>query len=233
MRIPAHINPKQLVFNCHRPDFLVVDDFFKDPYDIRELALSQTFAEDERYHKGARTRERYLQPWLRERFAELLQVTITTWIEGWNGVFQHCKAGDPLVVHSDTQDYAGVIYLTPDEVVRGGRYDGNVLRDSAAKYGTTFYRCPSTGLTKAPTQHDADRLGIALGDLEHTVYHDRLLSPEKWEVVDHVGNVFNRLVLWNSKIIHSATNYFGDAPENDRLFQLFFFNVEKGTPEVW
>ena len=47
-----------------------------------------------------------------------------------------------------------------------------------------------------------------------------------YEVVDKVANVYNRLVLWDAKAIHAATNYFGDSIENARFFQLFFFDVE-------
>ena len=48
----------------------------------------------------------------------------------------------------------------------------------------------------------------------------------KWEVVDRIGNVYNRLVLWNGKAVHSASTYFGQVIEDSRLFQVFFFNAE-------
>ena len=47
-----------------------------------------------------------------------------------------------------------------------------------------------------------------------------------YEVVDTVANVYNRLVMFDSKSIHAATGYFGDAIENARFFHLFFFDVE-------
>ena len=47
-----------------------------------------------------------------------------------------------------------------------------------------------------------------------------------YEVVDTVANVYNRLVMFDSKTIHAATGYFGDAIENARFFHLFFFDVE-------
>ena len=49
----------------------------------------------------------------------------------------------------------------------------------------------------------------------------------KWELVDRVGNVFNRLILFNSKRYHMSMDYFGDSKENGRLFQVFFFNTER------
>jgi hypothetical protein len=49
----------------------------------------------------------------------------------------------------------------------------------------------------------------------------------KWELADTVGNVFNRLVLFNSKRFHMSMDYFGDTKDNGRLFQVFFFTTER------
>ena len=38
--------------------------------------------------------------------------------------------------------------------------------------------------------------------------------------------MFNRLVIWDAHLIHSATDYFGHSPETGRLFQMFFFDSE-------
>ena len=49
----------------------------------------------------------------------------------------------------------------------------------------------------------------------------------KWKIVDSVGNVFNRLILFNSNKFHMSQDYFGDSKENGRLFQVFFFSTER------
>ena len=49
----------------------------------------------------------------------------------------------------------------------------------------------------------------------------------KWAVIDSIGNVFNRLILFNSNRFHMSQDYFGDSKENGRLFQVFFFSTEK------
>jgi hypothetical protein len=46
-----------------------------------------------------------------------------------------------------------------------------------------------------------------------------------FEKIDEVGNVYNRLVLFNAKNIHAATQYFGDGIDNARFFHMFFFDV--------
>ena len=49
----------------------------------------------------------------------------------------------------------------------------------------------------------------------------------KWDLVDRVGNVFNRLILFDSRRFHMSMDYFGDSKENGRLFQVFFFSTER------
>jgi len=48
----------------------------------------------------------------------------------------------------------------------------------------------------------------------------------QFDEVDTVGNVYNRLVLFNARMIHAASEYFGTTKEDGRLFQLFFFDLE-------
>mgnify|MGYP006891309455 FL=1 len=48
----------------------------------------------------------------------------------------------------------------------------------------------------------------------------------KWELVDTVGNVYNRLVLYRGDIFHASLDYFGHDNESGRLFQTFFFSTE-------
>ena len=47
-----------------------------------------------------------------------------------------------------------------------------------------------------------------------------------YELVDTVGNVFNRLVIWDAGLIHSASEYTGWDIASSRLFQIFFFDAE-------
>ena len=52
------------------------------------------------------------------------------------------------------------------------------------------------------------------------------LDSTEFDLVDVVGNVYNRLVLFDAQVIHAASTYFGTTKENGRLFQLFFFDLE-------
>lgn len=54
---------------------------------------------------------------------------------------------------------------------------------------------------------------------------DPHLDGTSFEPVDVVGNVYNRLVIFDASCIHSASQYFGTVKENARLWQMFFFDT--------
>jgi hypothetical protein len=191
--------PSSINFHQHTPNILVVDNFYKNPDEIRKEALASKFETDDKIYKGKRTHYKFLFPYVKEEFERLLNVKITDWLnQPANGIFQITNANDPLVWHSDTQDYAGAVYLTPD----------------ADSMGTSFWRDKKYG-NRRPPSNEAHC---------NEVYSEyNLTHPDNWELVDKVGAVYNRLVLWDAKLIHSASQY-GDK---ERLVQLFFFSIQK------
>ena len=206
-------------FSSRTPSVLVVDDFFRNPDQVRALALAQEYGADLRYYKGLRTSERFLWPGLREEFARLLGRPITEWLRhGANGIFQQTSADDPLVWHHDTQGYAGAVYLTPD---------------APPNSGTSFWRDQTFGCRRGPAHPiEVERLGSAeaVEAAEKVVYAPRnLVEPDNWELVESVAGLYNRLVIWDASLIHSAASYaeFSDAaPAPTRLVQLFFFDAD-------
>mgnify|MGYP005856538257 CR=1 FL=1 len=191
---------------------LVVDDFYANPDEVRAFALRQEYQPNPKDHKGQRSKQRFAFPGIKERFEQLLGKRITNWDNyGYNGVFQFCVGGDPIVYHSDRQMWAGVIYLTPD---------------APPDSGTTIYRSRATkGRTVAESQKTMAYKPASERECEQLMYKDKLLDRTAWETVDVMGNVYNRLALWDARLVHAATNYFGTDINNGRLFQMFFFDV--------
>ena len=186
----------------HIPSFVVVDNFYENPDSIRKYALSQNFNYHPGYHKGKRTdnNSRFLFEGLKESFEGILNCKIKDWEQyGVNGCFQYCIGGDQLVYHVDKQRYAGIIFLTPD---------------APPQTGTSFYR-----------SKDIKKIKV-LGKDKELAFKNGYLDSTKFELVDVVGNIYNRLVLFDSQMIHAASTYFGTSIENGRLFQLFFFDLE-------
>jgi hypothetical protein len=197
------------MFADRKPEIVVIDGFYEKPDEIRSLALAQRYSPSQ-YHKGKRTREQFLFPGLKERFEGALQRKIVNWENhAMNGVFQTCIAGDPLVIHSDIQTHAAVIYLTPD---------------ADPSTGTSFYRSKAYPLDRVPDEASSAAYGKTAGEIEHAMYYGKLFDFTAWTRIDQVGNVYNRLVLWNGKKVHSASAYFGHELANSRLFQIFFFD---------
>jgi hypothetical protein len=186
---------EEIVFNKQKPSILVVEDFYKDPDAIRAMALEADYGRDLDYFKGERSTERYLLPWVREEFCRLLNIDISGWLtHGANGVFQKTTWNDPLVYHHDSQDYAAAIYLNPE----GGP-------------GTSFWRHRLGGRKAPVTEVQAE-----------WIYNPaELISAENWIEVDRVDGLYNRLVIWDAKLIHSASYY----EREPRLVQLFFFDA--------
>jgi len=183
------------------PSFVVVDNFYDNVDSVRKIALSQTFEYHTEYHKGKRTDKVFRFEGLKESFESILNCKIKNWTKyGVNGCFQSCIGGDQLVYHVDKQEYAGIIFLTPN---------------APPQTGTSFYRSKNTKKMKLQ-ESDSD-----------IVFKNGFLDSTEFEVVDVVGNVYNRLVLFDSKMFHAASTYFGTNLENGRLFQLFFFDLER------
>ena len=175
--------------NSTRRKIVVVDDFLKNPDELREFALSQTYGR--RGSAGVRT-EPFSFEIYRSCFSDLLDEKVEMGdpsSQPCNGCFQWCNAETPKVIHADQQTWAGALYLTPD---------------APPEAGTIMYRSREANA--------ANR------------FNGGFFDETKWEVVDNIGNVYNRLVLWSGREVHSAAVYFGQTMEDSRLFQVFFFN---------
>lgn len=184
------------------PAIIVVDDFLDDPAAVRALALRQNFVKT--HAAGVRTIEQFLHlaPY-RERFEQLLGRRVTNWDDNdANGRFQCCLASDAVPYHTDTQSAAGVLFLTPNAPVGAG---------------LSLFRGRLSGLRGR--SRDPSLMALTYGG---GAEFDR----NRWEEIDRIGNLYNRLVLFDAQLAHGASAYFGTALENGRLFQNFFFNLE-------
>lgn len=192
-----------------KPELIVVDNFYKDPDLVREYALAQEFKANELYHKGARTQRSYIPSWTQAEFSRLLNKEVTAFV-GATGVFQYCVAKDNVVYHYDTQEYAAMVYLSPD---------------APLQTGTQTYRSKLTGLFGAATDADAARLGKSKEEIDTLSFNgNNFYDRHNMELVDSVANVYNRMVIFNARALHAATSYYGSTKENARLFHLYFFN---------
>lgn len=193
---------------------IIVDNFYNNASEVRKYILTQEFSVRGNY-PGQRTIsyateelkniiQKYVEPFAGKitEFpipkTDLMDATII-----YNGAFQYTVASDRSWIHADKwNNWAGVLFLSPDAPLSAG---------------TAFYRfCDGTR-----SQEDTDLL-------KNQELIDRFTQDlTKWELVDRVGNIFNRLILFDAHNYHMSMDYFGDTKENGRLFQVFFFSTER------
>lgn len=189
-----------------KPTVWVVDNFYEEPDSMREFALNQNYdiGGIGRGYIGNRTHEQFLFPELKSKFENIMGKKITKWEEYWmNGRFQYCWSGQPVVYHCDSQMWGGMIYLTPD---------------APFQCGTTLYANKDNKVRRG-----CEPGGRIAWDGKEG---DPFLDGTPFEPVDVLGNVYNRLVIFDAQCIHSASEYFGTVKENCRLWQMFFFDTE-------
>ena len=182
---------------------IVIDNFYENPMEVRNFALKQEYVE-ESYYPGKRSKPYACQEH-KIRFQKILEPLIGKKInfpfDSDNGKFQYSTSNDHSWVHFDNLGtiYAGIIYLTPDAPVESG---------------TGFYQFMDGTMNAEESM---------LMNSEFVKYNKDMT---KWKLVDKVGNVFNRLVIFDSSRYHTALNYFGSDMYNGRLYQVFFFSTE-------
>jgi hypothetical protein len=191
-------------------NLIITDDFYQNPDEVREYALSQEFSVRGNY-PGQRTSPVFYDG-LKNSIQYIIQQAggkITQFEEfDYNTAFQYTTIEDKSWIHADqTTKWAGVCYLTPAAPITAG---------------TALYKHKETGLYKAATNPD----GSYNKELMDKIYEKDCNDVSKWEMVDIVGNKYNRLVLYRGDLFHSSLDYFGTSKYNGRLFQTFFFNTE-------
>lgn len=197
--------------NSYSPSIIAVDNFYENPDEVREYALTLDFQINQQYHKGQRTKQRVWFDGTKEFLEDSLKKKVTSWEnQPHNGVFQYCTAEDPLVYHTDTQSHAAVVFLTPDAPV---------------ECGTSFFKHKRNGLRKYPSTEDCIRFNKSSDELYHDMFKGNFYDKTPWELVDVVGNVYNRMAIWDAKLVHAATQYFGNDKTDSRLFHMFFFDA--------
>lgn len=187
-------------------NLIVIDNFYDDPLKVREFALSQEYNANN-YYPGKRSEMSFSNENIKNKFEEIMMPfagKITDFPCGNNdndnGKFQYTTSDDRSWIHADANtDWAGIVYLTPN---------------APSSAGTGFYKFIDDNIDETSKTNYTQLTKIYSRDLT------------KWKLVDNIGNVFNRLIIFNSKRFHMSMDYFGTNINDGRLFQVFFFNSE-------
>jgi len=189
-------------------DLIICDNFYSNPNEVRDFALQQDFNVDGNY-PGHRTKS-FLTQNIADWIGQIVGGEVD--MEGlgedsYCGAYQYTTAADRTWIHADGwNDWAGVVYLTPDAPASGG---------------TGIYRHKPTGHYAMPRLADGSRNETLM-----SLINNDGQDYTKWELIDMVGNKFNRAVFYKGDLFHASMDYFGRDLQDGRLFQTFFFNTK-------
>ena len=65
---------------------------------------------------------------------------------------------------------------------------------------------------------------MSVGEINDMIVQDSLHGRKKFEEVERIGNLFNRLLIFRPGMLHSTTKVFGSNNRNGRLIQVLTFS---------
>jgi hypothetical protein len=220
-----------------RSNVIIVENFYRDPMAIRDYALRERYyhpyqanAAIAAGHVRSKWQSSYFReaadcPFkssqaLRDKLAALTGEAID--LEHWNRSFPtdlegKARAGCEDVVRSCLWNCS--FHFKPEAHQPVGEGVHNHVTDIWNGVGPDGWACliylspdaPLAGGLKLWRNHDAAR------------DFDWMTPSHNWELVDDIGNVFNRLILVRGNLPHSGAAGWADQIEHGRLFQTFFF----------
>lgn len=200
------------------PCFAVIDNFYDDPYSVRDYALtceydtpntSGNFTYGNAPWPGKMSKKPYMVSGLDLKVSRLLKRNVIQQLGKDSGKFRISKYNDKSsnLVHADgvlNQNtlYAGVVYLNPN------------VTDVE---GTIFYKNKLTGKNILESKEDYSNI--------ITSQQDKSLDYWQRELVSYI--VWNRLIIYPGHYFHGIGPLFGDSDESARLVQVFFWESIK------
>ena len=201
------------------PTVIIVDEFYPDPYKVREIALGFDYPEQDGNYPGRNSGQRLHIDGLDAAVSDIIGHSVTGDMTQAHAQFRVTLAEDQARyhVHVDTGvHWSGVAYLSLPEHCMGG---------------TELFRHIETGTDRAPI-NDKELLLFGAETPQDAI--NRVMTADandssKWEKVMTLPMRFNRLVLFRPWLWHAASTGFGTTPEDGRLIQGLFFGSDEET----
>ena len=197
----------------------VFDNFFSDPYAVRNIALKSKYKSDsEGRWPGMRAvvESQKILDHITSKFRNITKINTVELHPGWNSTFQYVTKdyGEGLFHHDDDIEYTSIVYLGLD-----------VPSDS----GTEI--CDDVD----PWSLIPNHLWYKHLDIKKDFYKDpkKFLKSYKhgriskkinsyFNPIAKIPNKFNRIIFFKGKLAHRAQKYYGTSIENSRLTMLTF-----------
>lgn len=186
-----------------KTDIIVVDNFYDNPDSIRQAAMNEfEFSESPNY-KGFRAARSFRNDEGHEKLKALLGFEPKYVGASWE--FHYTLAGTPEVYHTDgsISKWGAIWYGVPN---------------APFESGTAFYKSKINGF------RDMEKDEALFPDAHNVPQPYCFIDPTRWHIIDTVGNIYNRLVLFRGSLVHSMQKPFGYSKESGRLTQLWFIS---------
>jgi hypothetical protein len=177
-------------------NMVIAENFYDNPDDVRAFALSQDFDVVGNY-PGSRTKP-FINDTVKAAISKLVEASgpVTNW---------HEDCGFTGAFQLCTSHDRTWIHADSFNTWAGVCY---LTPNAPLSGGTSLYRHKATG--------HRENLDFDYESYDYT----------KWEEVDRIGNIYNRIILYRGNLFHASVDYFGSNFVDGRLFQTFFFDTQ-------
>lgn len=187
----------------------IKDNFFNDPYLIRNIGLKQEYV-SEGFYPGSRSFDipNIIENYTLSEVKYLLKNNILTCKSAFQYSTKEFKEG---LFHSDNSLYTSIVFLSPNPPQKTGleicEKCDIILEDSDADIKHNFYKNTKNFL-------NSYRFNLLKNKLN-----------KKFNPIAKIPNNFNRFILFDSSLFHRAQNFFGTSIENSRLTFISFYYI--------
>jgi|688.fasta_scaffold389417_2 hypothetical protein len=194
------------------PSFLIIDDFYPDPHEVREIALMAEYhlPKHSESHKGTGpwpgcvSKDRHIPKGIDSTISKVLgKPFLSDKLVG--GYFRISKANDVVdqFCHTDSEpiltnkkQYQGIVYLN----------------DVESKAGTSFY------IHKRTRSNRIERFQ------NYASVQNDFNNPNAWELDFTISLKWNRMILFDASLFHSYGELFGTDLSTARCTHNFVFH---------
>ena len=198
-----------------KQNIIVVDDFYTNPEEVRNIALSQKYPEpEEEYtYPGKNSEGSYYNQQVHQKFEYIANQKLNP--ADKNGYFRISLETDQHKqdIHVDPSwEWGAVIYLSKPE-------------DCIDEGGTSFWRHNTLKMEMCPkTDEESQFYGFpSYKEAWWTTVYGDGQDRSKWTRYFLCPMRYNRMILFRTYLWHSHNFNFGTNLQNGRLVQLFFF----------
>jgi len=184
---------------------IVVDNFYENPDSIRKIALSSNY-------KNQISDKVYFSDEILSKVKILLRLENLFYNESSCGRFRvFCENNVDKINVDFESDWTGVVFLNLEK---------NLIHNA----GLSFYKNKKFKIERCPNILESTCFGFTcFEELNKCLLNQIKSEDDQWFSYFNVPIVYNRLVLFRSKLWFSFTENFGNNPETAKLIHSFSF----------